>query len=69
MPDTSVPDLFPELPERLTLKDIEQAHIRSRAQLDRDIAAGRLRAYKLGGRVFVTKADLLAMVRPVRAAR
>lgn len=65
----SVPaDLFAELPERLTIKDIADARIRSRAQLDRDIAAGRLPAYRIGRRIFIHKADLIALVQPVRAA-
>lgn len=64
----SVPDLWPDLPETFPLGDIIGRGIRSRSQLNRDIAAGRLPAYKLGHRIFVRKSDLLALVQPVRGA-
>lgn len=66
---TVVPDdLFPDLPDPITPKDLIDRGIRSRSQLNRDIAAGRLPAYRLGQRLFIRKADVLALVRPVRSA-
>ena len=61
-------DLWPDLPDPCTPKDIIDRGIRSRSQLNRDIAAGRLNAYRLGQRIFIRRADLLALVKPVRAA-
>lgn len=62
-------DIFPVLDDPTTPTQIEKAGYRSRSQLDRDIASGRLRAYKLGGRIFIRKSDFLAMVQPVRGAK
>lgn len=63
-----VPDeLFSDLPRRLKPKDLIDLGIRSRSQINRDIASGRLPAYKVGGRIFILKADVLALVRPVRS--
>jgi hypothetical protein len=61
-------DLWPELPASMTPRQIIDAGIRSRTQLHRDIASGDLPAYKLGGRIWIQKADLMAMVRPIKAA-
>ena len=66
-PDSSV-DLFPNLSDPCTPKDLIDQGIRSRSTINRDIAAGRLPAYRLGGRLFIRKADVLALVRPVRSA-
>lgn len=64
-----VPDaLLADLPDRLTVKDLADRGIRSRSTTNRDIAAGRLPAYRIGGRIFILKADVLALVRPVRSA-
>lgn len=65
---TIPPDLLDDLPNRLTVKDLTDAGIRSRSQINRDIAAGRLPAYKLGQRIFLRKSDVLALIRPVRSA-
>ena len=64
----TTPDLFPDLPDPVTPGEIIAAGIRSRSQLNRDISAGKLRAYKVGSRLFIAKGDLLSMVQPVRAA-
>jgi hypothetical protein len=63
-----VPDLWPDLADTFPVSEIIDRRIRSRSQLSRDIAAGRLPAFKLGKRIFIRKADLLALVKPVRAA-
>ena len=66
-PDTSI-DLFPSLPDPCTPAHLIDQGIRSRSTINRDIASGRLPAYRLGGRLFIRKADVLALVRPVRSA-
>lgn len=63
-----IPDLFPRLPDPCTPNDLIDQGIRSRSTLNRDIASGRLPAYRLGGRLFIRKADVLAMVVPVKTA-
>jgi len=64
-----VPDeLLADLPDRLTPNDLIAAGLRSRSQINRDIASGRLRAYKIGSRIFITKSDVVALVQPVRCA-
>lgn len=67
--NASIPaDLFPGLPDPCTPKDLIGRRIRSRSQIDRDIAAGRLPAYRLGSRLFFRRDDVLALVKPVRSA-
>ncbi len=61
-------DLFPGLPDPCTPSDLIDRGIRSRSQIGRDIAAGKLPAYRLGQRLFIRKADVLALVQPVRSA-
>lgn len=63
-------DLFPNLPDPCTPNDLinHTPPIRSRSQIGRDIAAGKLPAYRLGQRLFIRKADVLALVQPVRSA-
>jgi hypothetical protein len=61
-----IADLFADLPDTCTINDLRG--IRSRSQLNRDIAAGRLPAYRLGQRLFIKKSDLLALIQPVRSA-
>lgn len=65
---TIIPDLWPDLPDTMPLKDAIDRGIRSRSQFNRDIASGRLPAYRLGQRLFIRKCDLLALVQPVRSA-
>ena len=62
-------DLFNDLPERCTPKDLIDRGIRSRSQIGRDIAAGRLPAYRLGQRLFIRRSDVIALVQPVRSRR
>ncbi len=61
-------DLFPDMPDPVTPVWLDDNGIRSRSQLRRDIASGRLPCYKLGSRMFIRKADLLALVERVRSA-
>ncbi len=68
-PPTQVPaDLLGDLPDRLTPKDLIEGGIRSRSQINRDIAAGKLPAFRIGSRIFIRKADVLALMQPVRSA-
>lgn len=59
---------FPDMPETMTPAQLVQHLPQSRRTIDRWIAEGTLRAYRLGGRVLVRKADVLTLVRPVKAA-
>jgi hypothetical protein len=68
MSKNAMPDLWPDLPDTCTIADLVERGIRSRSQLNRDIAAGKLPAYRLGQRLFIRRADVLALVQPVRAA-
>lgn len=61
-------DLFKQIPDPATIRDITASGLRSRSSLNRDIASGRLPAYKIGKRLFVRRADLIALVEPVRSA-
>jgi hypothetical protein len=61
-------DLFPDMPDPVTPVWLIDHGIRSRSQLRRDTASGRLPCYKLGSRIFIRKADLLALVERVRSA-
>lgn len=61
-------DLFPELPDPATPNELAEHTPWSRRTIDRKIAEGTLPAYKLGKRVLIRKADVLALVKPVRAA-
>lgn len=58
----AVPDLFPSLPDEggFPIWRITRHGYRSRTRLEADMAEGRLRAYKVGGRLWTTKADLYA---------
>ncbi len=67
-PTIDVPDLWPDLPESFPITVVTARKIRSRSQLNRDIAAGRLPAYKMGSKIWVRKSDLLAMLTRVRSA-
>lgn len=61
-------DLFPDLPDTFTAAEGAKHVPQSRRTLDRWVAEGILPAYRFGGRVLIRKADLLALVQPVRAA-
>lgn len=63
-----VAEMFADMPDTLTPAELTTYLPQSRRTIDRWIAEGTLRAYRLGGRVLVRKADLLALVRLVRAA-
>ena len=65
---TTIPDLFPGLPDSATPDQIAEHTPWARRPIDRKIASGELPAYRLGRRVLVRKADLLALIQPVRAA-
>lgn len=66
--DLTPVDLWPDLPDPCTPPDLIDRRIRSRSQLNRDIAAGKLPAYKVGGRIWIRKADVLALVTRIRGA-
>ncbi len=66
---TTIPeDLFPGLPDPAGPDQIAEHTPWARRTIDRKIASGELPAYRLGRRVLVRKADLLALIQPVRAA-
>lgn len=55
-------DLFPDLPDHggFPITRIVHAGYRSRTRLDLDMAEGRLKVYRVGGRIWTTKNDLYA---------
>lgn len=61
-------DMFADMPDTLTPARLTTYVPQSRRTIDRWIAEGTLRAYRLGGRVLVRKSDVVALVRPVKAA-
>jgi excisionase family DNA binding protein len=61
-------DLYPDMPDTLTPAQLTTWLPQSRRTVDRWIAEGSLPAFRLGGRLLIRKADVLAMARPVRAA-
>jgi len=63
-----VADMFPDMPDTLTPAQLTTYLPQARRTIDRWIAEGTLPAYRLGGRLLVRKADVLAMARPVKAA-
>jgi excisionase family DNA binding protein len=59
---------FPDMPDTLTPAQLVQYLPQSRRTIDRWIAEGTLPAYRLGGRVLLRKADVIALVRRVKVA-
>ena len=61
--------MFADLPNRMTKQEVADATGKGLRTIDRYIAEGRLRAFRMGNRVFVAKVDLIDMLEPYRAAR
>lgn len=59
---------FPSMPDPVTPAQLPDYLPQSRRTIDRWIHEGTLPAFRIGGRVLIRKADVIAMLKPVRAA-